>query len=137
MKKSLLLLMLLIGTLLAACAGSASNELLGDWKLVSYGSTSNPTPAAPNVDTSLTFDSDGRVGGSVGCNSFGGDYKAGKDTITFGAIAATEMACEEPLMQQEAAIFNIFSGSTNFKVEDNTLTITATDGNSAAVFAKK
>ena len=137
MKKSLLLLMLLIGTLLAACAASTSKELLGDWKLVSYGSTSNPTPAAPNVETSLTLGSDGKVGGSMGCNSFGGDYKAGKGTITFGAIAATEMACEESLMQQEAAIFSIFSGTTSFKVEGNTLTITSTDGNSAAVFAKK
>lgn len=140
MKKSPLIkitLLFMIGIMLAACSGSASSELDGDWKLISYGSTTNPTPAAPDVDTSLTFESGGKVGGSMGCNSFGGDYKVDGNTITFGAIAANEMACAEPLMQQESAVFSLFSDTITFQVESSTLTITSADGKSAAVFVQK
>ena len=140
MKKSPLIkitLLFMIGTMLAACSGSVSSELAGDWKLISYGSITNPTPAVPNAESSLTFESDGTLSGSVGCNSFSGDYKVEGNTITFRAIAATEMACAEPLMQQESAVFSIFSGSTTFKVEGNTLTITSADGKSVALFVKK
>ena len=140
MKKSPLIkitLLFMIGIMLAACSGSASSELDGDWKLISYGSNTNPMPAVPNAESSLTFESDGTLSGSVGCNSFSGDYKVDKNTITFGAIAATEMACAEPLMQQESAVFSLFSDTITFQVESSTLTITSADGKSAAVFVQK
>jgi len=78
MKKALLLytaLFVIAGLTLAACAGSASASVVGDWKLVSYGSPTNPTHAVSNVEAAVTFGSDGKLNGNVGCNSFSGDYK--------------------------------------------------------------
>lgn len=140
MKKSLLLyaaLFIIAGSILAACSDKSADALAGDWRLVSYGSTSNPTPAAPAVETSLTFGKDGIVRGSVGCNSFSGDYTVGNGTISFGALASTEMACEEPLMQQESAVFQLFTNLAVYKIEGNLLVITSSSGENAVVFARR
>lgn len=50
---------------------------------------------------------DGRIGGRLGCNQFGGTYREAGDTLTVGPVAATEMACPEPHMTNEGLGFNI------------------------------
>jgi heat shock protein HslJ len=141
MKKSLslcLTLLVIAVSMLTACAGTATtSSLAGDWKLKAYGSPANPTPADPNVDTSLTFGSDGKLNGNVGCNSFNGDYKVIGNTITFGTIASTMMACADPIMQQEGTVFNVFIKSATFKIDGNTLTVTSADGKSSVVLEHK
>jgi heat shock protein HslJ len=140
MKKSLLLwitLFAIAGSILAACSGTASASLTGTWKLISYGSSTNPTPADPNIETSLIFGSDGKLNGNAGCNSFNGDYKVDGSTATFGPIASTMMACADPIMQQEGAVFNVFTNSAAFKIDGSTLTVTSADGNSVVVFERK
>jgi len=140
MKKALLLyttLFVIAGLTLAACAGSASASVVGDWKLVSYGSPTSQTPAAPNVEAFVTFGSDGKLNGNVGCNSFSGDYKVDGNTITFGPIISTMMACANPIMEQESAVFSVFANSATFKIDRNILTITSADGGSAVVFKNK
>jgi heat shock protein HslJ len=125
------------GIILSACAASASNSLIGDWKLVSYGSPSNPTPAAADVDTSIVFDADGNIGGSVGCNSFGGAYKVGGNTITFESIVSTLMMCVGPVGDQETVTLNVLVGSATFTRDGNNLTITSEDGGSVIVLTQK
>lgn len=136
MKKYMLWISLLavVGSMLSACSGStpSSPSLVGDWKLVSY----NSTPALPDVDTAITFDAD-RVGGTVGCNSFGGDYKVDGGQIVFGEIVSTMMACDDPRMQQEAAVFAVFVDTAIFKMDGDTLTITSKDSQYYVVLAKK
>src|SRR5687768_3450473 len=101
-------ILVISGTLLAACTGGASTSIIGDWKLVSYGSPTNPTLAAPDVDTSIVFGADGKVSGNVGCNGFGGDYTVDGNTITFGPIVSTLMFCEGPVGDQETTTLNVF-----------------------------
>jgi len=125
------------GAWLAACTGGASASIIGDWKLVSYGSPANPTPAAPDVDTSIVFDEDGKVSGNVGCNGFGGDYTVDGNTITFDQIVSTLMFCEGPVGDQETTTLNVFAGSTTFVLDADTLTITSADGSSVVVLARK
>ena len=131
MKKHFLIsLFILFGLILSACASAPA--LAGTtWKLVSYGPADNPTPAAPGVETSVTFDKDGKINGSVGCNSFSGDYKVAGGQVKFGAIATTLMACEDTVMQQESGVFAVLTGTVNFKIDGDTLTISTTDGASA------
>ena len=132
MKKTLLWISLLVIVALSACSGSSSPALAGGWKLVSY----NSTPALPEVDTTITFDAE-RMSGSVGCNSFGGDYKVSGGSITFGPVMSTMMACDENVMQQEAAVLGVLVETVNFKMDGNTLTITSADGKSSVVLVKK
>lgn len=140
MKRSLLLcttLFVIAGLTLAACAGSASASVVGDWNLVSYGSPTNPTPAAPNVEATVTFGSDGKLSGNVGCNSFSGDYKVDGSTITFGPIVSTMMACADPIMEQESAVLSMFANSATFKIDGKTLTITSANGDSVVNLVQK
>ena len=133
----LLIVFAITASMLTACSGNASTSLVGDWKLVSYGSSTNPTPADPNTDTSLTFGSNGTLNGNVGCNSFSGDYKVNGSTITFGPITSTMMACADPMMEQEGVVFNVFTNSATFNIDGNILTATSADGTSAVVFTNK
>ena len=135
MKKIFLLAITLF--ILAACS-SAGTDITGDWKLISYGDAAKTTPAIPNVDTSIKFDSNGQISGNVGCNSFGGNYEVNGDKITFSSIMSTLMYCEET-SSQEQAILSIFSDNANLKIQMNgeTLTITSADGASVVNLARK
>ncbi|MFT3894538.1 MAG: META domain-containing protein [Anaerolineales bacterium] len=132
MKKYLLILFLL-SLALSACASATNTpantpSLIGTWKLTAYGPADSPTPAVADVDANLKFDADGKVGGSGGCNSLGGDYTVEGDQIKFGPIVSTMMACEEPRMTQEAMVAQVMTESVSYKIDGNTLTISK-DGN--------
>ena len=135
MKKSVIGLLALF--VLAACAGGNSASVTGQWKLVSYGPTASPTPAAADVDTSIEFKSDGTLSGNVGCNGFGGDFKVDGDTLTFGSIVSTMMFCEGPGGDQETAALAVIHESAKFVLDGDSLTITSADGNSVLVLARK
>lgn len=139
-KQSLYFLTMLVlaGILLSACSGGAPASLTGTWKLVSYGSPGNLTPAAADVDTSVVFGEDGTISGNVGCNSFGGDYKVDGDKITFGPISSTLMMCADtPIADQETAALNTLTETVTFVIDADALTITSADGSSVIVLARK
>ena len=121
---------------LAACAPSASASIVGEWTLVSYGDESNPISAMPGVDTSIEFKSDGTLGGNFGCNSLGGEYKIKGDVIEFGPIIMTEMFCEATA-EQEAGVVAVLSGIVRFALNDDTLTISSSDGSSVVELTRK
>lgn len=65
------------------------------------------------VDAFLTF-TDGRVGGSTGCNNLSGTYQAGNDnSLQIGQLATTKKMCPS-LMQQERRILELLQGATSF-----------------------
>jgi heat shock protein HslJ len=131
MKKSHLLFtaLLVLAVILTAC--SAKPNITGEWKLVSYGDVANPTPAIPNVDTSIKFDSNGQINGNVGCNGFGGTYLLSGDKITFNSIMSTMMYCEGT-SSQEQAVLGVFSDNVILQIQMNgdALAIASADGSS-------
>ena len=123
---------------LSACAPASSPALTGkDWKLVSYGPPSAQTPAVPNVDTKLTFNTDGNLTGTLGCNSLGGTYTVKDDKITFGPIVSTLMACADPQMKQEGTALQVLKDTAQFKLSGSTLTITSADGINVLTFSAR
>lgn len=114
--------LLILAIILSACT-SRADSLTGTWKLVSYGSTESMTAALPDADASLTFAEDGTVSADSGCNSLGGKYTREGDQVRFTDMAATLMACEDERMAQESAVFQVLSGTAQFKTEDQTLMI--------------
>jgi heat shock protein HslJ len=133
--KKMLFVGLLTVFILAACTGGSSASIEGQWKLVSYGSTSDQIPAVPDVETSIEF-KDGQMSGNVGCNSFSGEYTVDGDTITFGPVMSTMMYCEA-VADQESGTLAVMQGSAPFVLDGNTLTITSEDGASSIVLEKK
>jgi heat shock protein HslJ len=142
MKKTTLLLFTLLAVMsitITACTGQTTEpaSIVGIWELVSHGSPSSLTPAAPDVDTSIEFKSDGTLAGNVGCNGFGGDYTVEGNNIVFGQIISTLMFCEGPVGEQETVTLNVFTESAPFTLDGNTLTITSVDGSSVVVLERK
>jgi len=127
MKRTNLIIMAITAAvvLLSACSPSAqAPDMAGtSWKLVSYGPNNDQTPALEGVQTRLSFDPEGQVSGTFGCNSFGGDYSQDGDTLTFGPLMATLMACDEARNMQEMAGFAALQGEVQFIIDRDTLSI--------------
>ena len=128
MKKTFLILFVLT-SLLTACNGTRTAQSLDNtaWELTAYGSVDAPTPALPNVETTITFDGDGNLNGNVGCNSFFGAYKLSGDVLEVGPLGATEMYCADT-MEQEMAVLTILNGSLAFEQDGDMLKIFSADG---------
>ena len=129
--KKYLLTLLMISLAISACSSQvtqkSSASLIGAWKLTAYGAADAPTPAVEGVEAGLTFNDDGTITGSSGCNGLGGDYTVEGDQITFGEFVSTLMACDDPIMAQEEAAHKVMTGTATYKIEGDTLTITKND----------
>lgn len=66
-------------------------------------------PLVPGSEIRFTFDS-GRLGIQAGCNSMSGEYALDGTTLQVGALATTEMGCDQPLMDQDAWVAGLFDG---------------------------
>ena len=59
----------------------------------------------------LVFDAAG-AGGSAGCNTYGGPFQYENNTLTFGALVTTLIACEPDIMTQETAYLDALRTAT-------------------------
>ena len=123
------LILFIFSLFMVACSSqgtdqpSAPASLTGAWKLTAYGSADAPIPAVEGADAGLTFNEDGTVTGSSGCNGLGGDYTVEANEITFGEFVSTLMACEDPLMAQEDAARQVLTDTATYHVVGTTLTL--------------
>lgn len=84
------------------------------------------TPALPNVKATLTFPESGRVAGNGSCNRFTGSAEISGDTIKFGMLASTRMACmDNGVSSQETQYLKALQAATRFELKDSTLLIYA------------
>jgi putative lipoprotein len=103
---------------LVACSGSPEQLVgvrwvLDPWSVARLGVE---VPAGTIVD--LRFDGDGRLGGTSGCNTYGGPYEAGSGSLSLGDIAVSAMACEEgSIMTLESAYLEAFASVSGWRVE--------------------
>jgi putative lipoprotein len=81
-------------------------------------------PAVEDTEAGITFNEDGTVAGNSGCNGFGGNYTVEGDQVAFSEIVSTLIACEEPIMSQEEAVFKVLTDTASYAIEGNTLTLT-------------
>lgn len=94
----------------AAVAASACTSIAVDarsfegtrWHVTAVNG--RPTPAAG--DYHIEFKG-GRIGGRLGCNSFGGQVTVRGEIMTAGQIVATQMGCPDPAAYFESAGFAI------------------------------
>lgn len=102
------------------------------WTLTALGSGSSPDAAVssvPNgVDSGFQIDGD-QISIWPGCNTGSGKVVVGDSTISATRIATTMMACTDArgdVEQEVLAFFN--SGSLDFAIDGDTLTLTSGDG---------
>ncbi|HWN07854.1 MAG TPA: META domain-containing protein [Pyrinomonadaceae bacterium] len=104
---------------------SVQNKLLNtQWTLKSFGTVGAESPVVAGTSITLKFGADGRAGGSSGCNTFGSDYKASGDQLSFGRIISTKRACTDARAnQQEQRFFRALESAVRFELADDRLTI--------------
>jgi putative lipoprotein len=70
-----------------------------------------------DLQTTLEIGADGKVSGSGGCNRFSGSATIEGDKISFGELAATEMACAEAVMDQEMKFHGALAAARTFRID--------------------
>jgi heat shock protein HslJ len=81
---------------------------------------------APGAVLRISFD-DGRISVSGGCNGMGGDVTFEGDAMTVGPMMSTQMACDQPLMDQDAAVAAFLATGPTATVDGDTLTLASGD----------
>jgi len=125
--KQILLILVVLVLVLSACSAGEDRSLVGSWKLIEFGPRGSTQPAVEGTDAGLTFNDDGTVGGSTGCNGAGSEYTVDGDQIEFAPFVSTLMACEDPLMEQESTFHQVLNGTADYEIDGDTLTL-ARDG---------
>ena len=111
----------------ADASGECSvDPLKGKWNLVEL--KGNPV-AAGQRPAYLEFHAvAGRLGGSGGCNRFGGTYKKSGNSLEFGPLAATRMACSGPAMDTEDRFFEVLGLTASHRLGGTELSLSHKDG---------
>jgi heat shock protein HslJ len=112
----------------AGCAGDRAPDVAltlgsGTWVLAAL-SDGDALPADALVRASLSFDPETRrVSGSNGCNRIGGAYAVTGDSLSFGPLATTRMACLGPAGNLETRMNAVLSMVTSYGIAGGVLTL--------------
>ena len=111
-----------------SCASSATAVgLVGpEWKLTRLGDAP-VVVAEPNRQPSLTLNGDGRISGFDGCNRLAGSYQVAGQSIAFGQLASTKMACLDG-MEHERAFADALGRARSFTIIGTQLELADADG---------
>jgi len=113
MNRKILALVLAI-TLLAACGTSAAPASLADTAWVLQLLRGQPVAAGSTITLEFVA---GRLGGTAGCNSYGGAYTVQGDKLTLGEMVRTEMYCPAPgVMDQEDRYLEALAEGTRYRL---------------------
>ena len=112
--------------ILAACASAAPAQgaparLPGTaWNL----STLSGKNLVTGSSITALFTSDGKVGGSSGCNEYSGTYTTSVSTIQISSpLASTMKACAQEIMDQETAYLQALGNVKTYSISGNQLTL--------------
>lgn len=71
-----------------------------------------------SISVSLSFDEDGRVSGSSGCNRYFAGYKVDNNKMTFGPVAGTKMMCGPAAMNVEHSFLSLLHKAATFSASN-------------------
>lgn len=99
------------------------------WSLEAVGSgTDAVSSPVAGTEVTISFADDGSASGSGGCNAFNTSYETDGNTIGFGPVASTAMACEPDVSDQEAAVFGALESAATYEIVGDVLTLSDADG---------
>jgi heat shock protein HslJ len=98
-----------------------------EWQLVSYRSSGNTGQVAVKTDSTVEFNGKGQFTAHA-CNYIGGDATIDAQTVTFGALGSTLMACSGEPGSLERQVEATAKGSVNWSIDASMLTLANPDG---------
>ena len=121
------ILIMILGLMITSCSefsGTVADELEGTkWNLL----TIRKSILIPDSIITIEFEDD-EVRGTSGCNTYFGEYTSKENKISFGVLAATEMACLNPegIMGQEQEYLSFLSEIVAYSIEGDRLILKKT-----------
>jgi heat shock protein HslJ len=119
------------GAALSGCGGAPRALLAGSWRLVDLPGVTLPAGAEPTLEITGDF-----ISGAAGCNRFTGGLALSGEGLGLMPGGMTMMACEEPLMQLEAAYMERLGRVSLFDIDEAGRLVLLVDGAPGAVFAR-
>jgi heat shock protein HslJ/LysM repeat protein len=96
--------------------------------------TLNGSEPLPETSITASFEQDGVLSGSDGCNRYNAAYQIAGDQLTITPGAGTMMACPEPIMKQATDYIAALASATAYQMQADTLALSDADGNVVATF---
>jgi heat shock protein HslJ len=90
-----------------------------------------------DVEVTSIFDDQGKVFGNGGCNSYSATYTVDGNSIEISPVVSTRKACEQAIMEQEAAYFKALESAATFKIDGNRLQMRTAEDASAVEFVRE
>ena len=123
--------LILVVLLLAGCAGTpaggtTTDQVVGEWELVSGTAAGAVLPKPSRASATLLLDGT-RAGGRSFCNHYGTRYSLDGDTIRFEGLGGTEMACAPAVMTAERAYLSALSAVDTVTMDGEDLLLTGDD----------
>jgi heat shock protein HslJ len=89
-----------------------------------------------DAPVTATFGDESSLTGSSGCNNYSTTYETDGNSLTINpVIAATMMACPDPIMQQEQTYLAALGGATSYQISGEQLQLEDSNGNGLASFS--
>lgn len=111
---------------LAACdlmSSVTESDLDGSWRLTGGVHGGDPIPLIDDAPITMTVDGS-EIGGRSACNHYGGQLAVDGRSISLGAMTMTEMGCDGPIMESEAAYIAALADVERFDRSGEALTFT-------------
>jgi heat shock protein HslJ len=126
------------GKELLAYAKGAANPLEGEWNVTGYNNGKEAV-VSPLAGTTLTalFTPDGKVSGNSGCNTYNGSYTLEGTALTVGPLATTMMACDQPIMDQEAQFLTALQVPASVETSGGMVTLRDASGATQVTLGSK
>jgi heat shock protein HslJ len=111
---------------------------VGSWEGTSFFRDDAVSSPIAGTTITATFDDEGGLTGSAGCNTYTSGYTTDEATIAIEPPAATRKLCSEPpgVMQQEAAYLAALEEAERFGVGGGSLELLRADGTIVANFRR-
>jgi heat shock protein HslJ len=116
---------------LSGCGGDPLSLLAGKWNLVDLPGVTLPDGVRPTLE--IVGDV---MSGAAGCNRFTGGVALSGEGLSLMPGGMTMMACEEPLMQLEAAYIGRLGRVGQFDIDEAGRLVLMVDGAPGAIFAR-
>ncbi len=102
--------------------------LVGDWEMIEGQVEGQPFPLVDGFRITVNFAVDGTFGGTAACNGYGGSYVADAEDLIIGEdVFATEMGCEGPVMDSEAAFLSVLRQPLTYERVGDLLKVSGRD----------
>lgn len=100
------------------------------WKLLELDGERVVTPPGRRELYVILTTNESRVKGFAGCNAFTGTYEVRGDSLRFGPLASTRMACPD-YMEQETRFLRALEATVGYRIDGEMLEILGASGSLA------